>query len=725
MQVTSVTCDGISRVNALKVDVGVDSKLRSNGTHCTTHNSCTECTAAAPTCYWSFVKQTCRETTTDTQRLTKWANSTLAVYDTGSCPSFSVAYTRSATPTSMNHTIRVNVTNDPSGTFAGRLGSSKIACQLEGIRMPGVMADGQIVCEAAESARPEDASAAPVDTSKSIKYFWVTMDGVPLQFDDSYDHYVSGYDSSCRDKHEADKECASCFWDDDRYRYFCRWCTRDNKCTGGQYQYCDVRNLTDFTYVDVTENVRVRCPEVRINSIQPEYGPWTGGTTVRIAVRNHRIVSENRMIVVTVAGSRCLLPTASKDDVISCTISPTNTSNLNDGPVEVVYVPKDGAGGGLMAQSITLQSDQSFYFVDPQITSVRPSCGPTAGGTEISIRGNFLNAGNAVQVFTRENISCAVITRGPNEVTCSTGGSDQPAVGPLRLEFDTYLSKYVQEPLFEYAGNPTVDDGQTFEGISSGGTRLLVRGRYFSCISNPLIFVTYNGISHTAGCRVCNDTYMECTTPKINRPVPRDVTALDFGFQADFGQTIATMRPPITSDWAGRYQLYPDPVYTDFETDGDRTVIINGLGLNQGYGLPEDLSVRLQNSTVQCNVTSVGPRNVVCQMPSSSPGDHLSMVKDGIVVTVGDSLVYDVKRKPVQLYRGRLRLTMFLSGITLVSLIVTLVVAIVYCVKIAMTTSSEQTEMQSLCDQVHCAKSTSEIAAVAIADRNQEEEKKL
>lgn len=642
----------------------------------------------------------------------------LMIYDVGSCPKFSISYNRSVNHLTLYHTIKVNVSNDPTEQFKALLNQSLVTCHLNEMEFLDMTnGNNQITCKFAENQSNYSLNGV---TPLGFNYFSITINNVSLKFDNKADHYISVY-NDCYAKQQLNDECVNCFWDDDKnYRYYCRWCSANDKCTGLR-QYCDVRQMKNNSYSEPKsiENVQIQCPAIQIESIEPTYGPCKGGTTVRIVVSNNKMLSEHKMTKVTVAGSRCLLPTLSQDGItITCTISPINSSQLNEGPVEVMYVSNKDTKPYESLPALTLQSKQTFYFVDPEIINVRPLCGSMAGGTKLNIRGNFLNAGNTLKVNVRENISCAITSHTQNDVTCVTGPSGSPSMGKVKLEFDNYLNKYVPNTLFRYTGDPAVDGGQTFKGIASGGTQLPVWGRYFTCIENPLIYVSYNGIRHTSGCNVHNDTYMVCKTPTINRPAPNTVMSLLFGFQADFDDKILQLQPPQNS---ASYLLYPDPVYIDFNTDGDRTVTIYGLHMDQGYHLPSDLSIRLQESTVVCNVTSVKSKRIVCQTPSQpSPGGGSSSVgpelagvaHDGIVVTLGN-LVYDVKRKPT-FRSSRLHLTVFLISITIISLVITIVVAIVYCLKIALMTSSQQTEMQSLCEHINST------VSVTIATKEEE-----
>ncbi|XP_050058422.1 plexin-A3-like [Aphis gossypii] len=697
---------------------------------CVRRVTCAECAAAAPACSWSLVHQSCNDTAATEKQLIEDPGDdghhhppTRPVADAGSCPRFKVDYQKQTTMDATNRTLNVKVSNDPTGTFRALLERGRVLCHLNEMEFPGKVESGgrQITCQA-------DHLESANSSLSSIVYFYASVNGAALTFDDKRDHYLDFAvpRNACVTENPVgpSDECKVCLWDDDRaYRYYCQWCPKSNPCTGS-YQQCDVRRLSDPGRTVAVQDVLVQCPEVRIESIEPLYGSWAGGTTVRIVISNHRTLSENKVTVVKVADSRCLLPTASVDGTtVTCTIPPTNSSALNQGPVEVTYRSEVNK----LLPTFTLRSNQTFYFVEPVITNVWPSCGPVTGGTRVTIRGRFLDAGNTVRVYMRDNITCAVQTHSQNEVTCLTGASDGPSASAIRVEFDHYLNKYVYDPPFMYTSAPALDGGQSFRGISSGGTQLPVHGHDFACIHNPLVHVSYNGIQYTGSCAVRNDTFMVCTAPTINRPAPHQVTALQFGFQADYNDTIVKM--PLPADTPD-YTLYPDPVYTNFETEG-RTVTVYGLNIDQGYDRDADLSVLFHKTGVPCNVTSVQPDRIVCRPPKGllfndhggrsddgrvdgyGGGDEdddddlpAALVNDEIIVTVGN-LVYEVKRKPQTRRRTfPIRInTIIFGGIALVSLIITIVAAIVYCMKIAMTISQQQTEMRSLCEHLNSTES--------------------
>uniref|UniRef100_A0A2S2QLK2 Plexin-A2 n=1 Tax=Sipha flava TaxID=143950 RepID=A0A2S2QLK2_9HEMI len=686
------------------------------GPNCAVKYTCLDCVKLAPKCMWLMATQTCNRTTATTDASTG-SPPPLTAYGEESCPSFDVTFNKSRDDYGItHHHVKVLVSNDPMWAFRALLHRSVIKCYMNEVNVTGKEFDGRITCDL-----PENKVINPAMSKSPFSYVSVTMGGVTLAFNDRLDHYLDTHHfNGCVAQQEYNDECVSCSWDtEDGRRYYCRWCSGNDQCTG-MSQNCDVRLLSNTTYSEDASNVEVRCPVARIESIVPAYASWAGGTTVRVTVSNHKILSENCLVVVTISTSKCLLPSTTKDGTgIMCTISPAgNGTRPADGPVRVTYVSR--LDDRPERNQVTVRSEKPFRFVEPEITGMRPTCGPTTGGTRVTIKGNYLDAGSSVRVFIRENITCEVMVHKPNEVSCVTGASGVPLAGRVKLEFGSYLSKYVHHALFEYTGEPTVNGNQTFSGIASGGTSMVVRGRYFTCIENPLLYVIRHGIRYTGPCHVLNSTAMVCITPKLNRPAPHVVTEqLQYGFQADFSKTILPLRPPPGSP---KYHLYPDPVYTDFQTDGGRTVTINGLHLDRGYNVQDDLSVRLQHTAVPCNVTYVGPHRIVCQTPlwSGGIGSTAGVVHDGIVVTLGNNMAYEVKRNPKRPIKA-VHLTVIFSGVAIVLLVATITIAFVYCLKIAMKASHRQTEMQSLSE--HCGYTGATFvtgaaaAAEAVADR--------
>jgi hypothetical protein len=106
------------------------------------------------------------------------------------------------------------------------------------------------------------------------------------------------------------------------------------------------------------------CPEVNVIAVNPLSGPRGGGTVVTITVRNHRILVENQIVLVMVAGMVCTNPRTSGSETITCTTSPwINVTGGPPalGPILVKYSSDKGR--------LTIESSQIFQY------DVRPICG--------------------------------------------------------------------------------------------------------------------------------------------------------------------------------------------------------------------------------------------------------------------------------------------------------------------------------------------------------------
>lgn len=54
------------------------------------------------------------------------------------------------------------------------------------------------------------------------------------------------------------------------------------------------------------------------------------------------------------------------------------------------------------------ESKTDYLFVDPQIEDFWPRIGPISGGTQVTIKGNFLNAGSAISA-TIDGMDCEIL----------------------------------------------------------------------------------------------------------------------------------------------------------------------------------------------------------------------------------------------------------------------------------------------------------------------------
>lgn len=701
-------------LHALKAESIVVAEL-----DCPESTTCTTCTKK-PLCSWSVELQACANT-----KLLRAPQSNLQqliIHNETRCPRFEAVNKSSVAGVSFKYTVRIS--NDAEGSVTAFLAGSTITCCIESCDFRGSVVDDSIVCVAVRAPRSYFADGA----TALISYIYVMIGDRKLRFDDDADHYYTIYDRDCSPATSAAEanDCATCLWTDGGYKHYLKSCPTGDPCTGPYWVY-DKRDADGNEKLRFADDdlVRVRCAEIGILSVRPLYAPRTGsGTTaMTITVRNHRMLAENRTVTVAVAGRRCEDPVTYDDRTITCSVPqhhPSSAvaaaSSAFAGPVEVVYTPTSSSSSSrssstMRATRFALRSSETVGFVDPETISVSPTCGPASGGTKLTVRGRFLDAGNAVRVSvvstesetTAETVvmACDTVSRDRHTIVCRTNATvvrhrenssyryNESGSARVKVQFDGGPIRYVQSPASWTvcaAGDAALDAGQTFAGTVSGGTAVPVRGIRFSCLTDAQFYVrdrdggaaTYQ---HAAGCRVANDTYMECRSPDMRHAsssvgvVP--ATFPDFGVRARYcGEGRASDLPVQlrlfrSSVVRSPFSLYADPVYVDFEIR-DGAIVISGGGQSstsgRGYASP-DVTVRFGNSTGACQVTSVSRHEIVCRPTSTTAAtvlDHLRRV----VVTVGGDGGYacDVHKKFTEHRKdGRGGKLLLFAGVTLFS----------------------------------------------------------
>lgn len=696
------------------------------GVVCETYETCANCIKESALCDWSTEKQSCHRVV---------PNSTMKSstdVKPRQCPKFSTSYQKNEDPCTTVHVIKVKITDHERGFTETLRTNGPVTCHLDNLLDTNpLINDDEIVCRMQENSQNEN------PTNMTIKNFAVNFGGVRLRFDDESHNKVIGWKNGnvCNDKSTVGQlRCVSCFWEDNLFQIHGEWCSVSNGTRPQIAKVCRnysarYRNDSSCPFVEFQRNIilRVRCPmEFQIESVEPTHGVLMNGTIVNVVVKNHQILVNDLVVRVKVAGHSCELMKID-GDTISCSINSTTSykasvdiAEKHEGPMQVSYWPLIGSSEPVLM----VQSDRVFRV--SYIKDVLPTCGPKAGGTVLRIRGEFPIAPVTVRVFIGDKVECAVLELDENQIACKTGPSDDEFRGRVRLEFADGGSarplELVADSEYAYVDEPTVDAGQRFEGILSGGTRIAVRGRHFACVANASICVTDGrdpSIRHTGQCVVKTDTYMECRSPAIAVPPQPHFAAsasnMAFAVQANFADR--QMMPLTILDTAS-YALFSDPVATDFEFNDSTTVIVHGQHLNRGYP-PNDLSVRSNQSPdvhgTACNVTLVTPRRIVCQIPVGRwPDNWWSVVSTTnaavdhhrLLVAFGVALSYriETKQSAAAVIFSRMPFKPFLYTLLAAFTLACLFIAFVVAAAIVMSEKRTQvaynlpTETQLLCE---------------------------
>ncbi len=212
---------------------------------------------------------------------------------------------------------------------------------------------------------------------------------------------------------------------------------------------------------------------MEVNNFYPKIGPLEGGTNVTIEGVNLGKTFTDVIGGISVAGIPCRpyeeLYIQTKR--IVCLVGSAITSKSRRGPV-VVSVSNS------KAESVDL-----YEFVDPIIESVHPTSGPMSGGTKLTIRGQFLNAGSSIKAFIEPALPCPIIYNNGSYVICQTSASNLPRSGELLMTFDNGVRRFTRQK-FQYVEDikipqpelSVVNHASVPKGVPSGGTIISVSG---------------------------------------------------------------------------------------------------------------------------------------------------------------------------------------------------------------------------------------------------------
>lgn len=300
-----------------------------------------------------------------------------------------------------------------------------------------------------------------------------------------------------------------------------------------------------------------------IFTISPPSAPATGGTTLTITGRNFGTTSS-----VTIGGANCPV-TAQGHSQILCTL-PAGSGSGREVRVS--------AGNQTSAAA-------SFAYDGPQITSISPATGPTAGNVPITINGSGFAPGSSVAVGAT---NCPVVSQSGNVAIVCTLPAGQGAQIPVVVT-GAGLSSNVER--FQYAPPQVAAVSPTTAG-TAGGTTLTITGSNFGF--SPSV---------TVGTRFCplagvpSHSAIECFLPAgEGTALPVSVTVAG---QAS-NEVAFSYDPPAIAE------IFP----TSGPTAGGIPLTING----SNFGLTATPTV---GGSV-CPVTTRSHTQLVCTLPAGT-----------------------------------------------------------------------------------------------------------
>ncbi|BCS31826.2 hypothetical protein TBR22_A10280 [Luteitalea sp. TBR-22] len=310
-----------------------------------------------------------------------------------------------------------------------------------------------------------------------------------------------------------------------------------------------------------------------VSGLTPSSGPTAGGTTVTITGSNFTADTQVRFSGVI----------AQSVTVSSAT---TLTAVTPGGAAGAADVRVTTPGG-----DITLPGGFTYRPPPPTLSGIAPASGPVAGGTPVTLTGQWsadvtrvtIGGADATSVVQAGGSLTAVTppgAAGPRDVVVTTLGGDATLVGG-----------------FTYVAPPTVSGLTPSSGPTAGGTTVTITGTDFVGSTT----VTLGGVAATA-VAVVNSTTLTAVTPQRSAGARSVVVTTPYGS--------ATSPTPFTFA-ASPTVLSVSP--NSGPTTGQTTIAITGTGFE---GTP---TVTLRGIPAT-DVTRLGPTLLTAVTPAAAVG---------------------------------------------------------------------------------------------------------
>uniref|UniRef100_A0A671RXP2 Plexin-D1-like n=1 Tax=Sinocyclocheilus anshuiensis TaxID=1608454 RepID=A0A671RXP2_9TELE len=297
----------------------------------------------------------------------------------------------------------------------------------------------------------------------------------------SHTHILEVYSCSA-----GDSDCSQC-WGRQTQGHMCVWC--DNSCQ--QRDQCHA--------------ITTRCPDPHIQKVEPLSGPLTGGTLLTVQGRNlgHSATQLNVSI-----------------GHVPCSVLPQYYT------VSVRLVCETGASWEQTSDHVTVRvagnavgvsKDIFSFVVRARLLEFTPQQGPLAGGTRLTIHGQFLDAGSTVNIKINRTQNCTIFMLSSDVIKCV-----MPPAKPAVAENVSVCVVYDDRPClsaspsftFTYEKNPTISHIRPNKSFLSGGRSISVTGYGFNLVQSVRMEVS--GVGQTS-CSYVSSTLIVCQSPAANQ----------------------------------------------------------------------------------------------------------------------------------------------------------------------------------------------------------------
>uniref|UniRef100_A0A671RYF9 Plexin-D1-like n=1 Tax=Sinocyclocheilus anshuiensis TaxID=1608454 RepID=A0A671RYF9_9TELE len=284
----------------------------------------------------------------------------------------------------------------------------------------------------------------------------------------------------------GDSDCSQC-WGRQTQGHMCVWC--DNSCQ--QRDQCHA--------------ITTRCPDPHIQKVEPLSGPLTGGTLLTVQGRNlgHSATQLNVSI-----------------GHVPCSVLPQYYT------VSVRLVCETGASWEQTSDHVTVRvagnavgvsKDIFSFVVRARLLEFTPQQGPLAGGTRLTIHGQFLDAGSTVNIKINRTQNCTIFMLSSDVIKCV-----MPPAKPAVAENVSVCVVYDDRPClsaspsftFTYEKNPTISH------IRPNKSFLRIEIKVLVCVCVCVIFQSVRSfiqMSFPQSCSYVSSTLIVCQSPAANQ----------------------------------------------------------------------------------------------------------------------------------------------------------------------------------------------------------------
>jgi hypothetical protein len=244
-----------------------------------------------------------------------------------------------------------------------------------------------------------------------------------------------------------------------------------------------------------------------LSSVVPSNGTKTGGTSVTITGSDFTTVGPTTVTFGGVAASNIVIVNSI---TITCTTPPHAV-----GPVDLTVTNNFG--------SDTLVGGFTYVEPPPEVLAISPEHGPIAGGTSVTVFGNYFTTTPDTTVSFGTVYAANVLVVDEHTITCDTPAH---AAGTVTVKVTNSNGYGSLIGGFTYHNPPVLATIDPDNGPSSGGTPVTLTGSDFTNVGTTTVSFDGTGATDVV---VVNATTITCTTP-AGAAGPVDVTVTnDFG----------------------------------------------------------------------------------------------------------------------------------------------------------------------------------------------------